>query len=116
MLAQRIDAVRIGVRVDQSGAQRVRPYGVEEQAGATEGAAIKQRGKHEVRFSVVGVFGEKRGREGKDSRTKQQKQIADEKYVIAAPDMMKHHVVVGPDHADLQEAHDISEISRPLLQ
>jgi hypothetical protein len=51
-----------------------------------------------------------------DGRTKQQKQIADKKYAFAAPGVMKHHVVVGPDHADLEEAHDISEISRPLLQ
>jgi hypothetical protein len=43
MLAQHIDAVPIGVSVHESGAQRVRLYGVEEQASATEGAAIKQR-------------------------------------------------------------------------
>ena len=114
--AQRIEAMRVGARVHQSGAERVRPYGVEKQAGTTERAAIKQRGKREVGFSAVGVFGEKRGRERQDGRRKQQKQIADEKNVVTAADMMKHHVVVGPDHADLQKAHDISEIRRPLLQ
>lgn len=116
VLPQRAQPVRVGVRVHQPRVERVLPHGVEPHAGGAERAAVEERGDAQLGVAGASILREQRRGEREHRGAEQQHEVVDEQPVVGAADVVEHRVVVRPDDAHLQEAHDERDVDRPLVQ
>ncbi len=111
-----MQTMRIGMRVDQASTQSVAPDKIEEYAGKAQRRAVNEGSHLDVRSDCEAILREDRGGEWQQRSKKQQKQIVDQQDVVAPLDVVEHRVMIGPDHANLQEAEHVRQVQRPLLQ
>jgi hypothetical protein len=83
------------------------PQQIEEDPHRTKRRAIDERRKLDIRSAGEAILREDGGGERQQCRTQQQQQVAHQQHMVAATDIMKHRVVIVPDHADLEEAQHI---------
>ena len=91
----------------------VQPQEREQDGGHGQGAGVDDPGGGPL--GALQVVGEQGGGEGYKGHAHQKQYVQEEQYMVRARDKVEAIVVVGLDHADLEEADHVREVGRPLL-